>query len=89
MSGLSGYIDYDGLGRPYAGLMVEAGIMRTQIVLCFKDTAVHDLGEIIRQLKLLQHDLINTPDKLIEVKGDVNGLLNKPGRGQGTAVSKP
>ena len=89
MSGLSGYIDYDQLGRPYAGLVIEAGIMRTQIVLCFKDTAVHDIGEIIRQLKLLQHDLIQMPDKLIEVKGDVNGLLNTAGRGQGPTVSKP
>lgn len=80
MAGIGVAILYDPTGKPFIGLTVDSGMTFVQIWIGDKSTAVHNVAEINRQLKAATADLMQTPDKLIEVKGSLNGLHDQPGR---------
>lgn len=80
MAGIAVSIQYGPDGKPFMALDVDAGMTHTQIWVADKDTALHNVAEINRQLKAALQDLMGTPDKLIEVKGSIDGLHDKSGR---------
>lgn len=80
MAGISVAIQYDPMGKPFMALVVDSGMTHTQIWVADKDTAVHNVAEINRQIKAAMADLMNTPDKLIEVRGNIDGIHDQPGR---------
>lgn len=80
MAGIGVGIHYDPQGKPFLALEVDSGMINTQIWIADKETAIHNVAEITRQLKAASHDLMQTPDKLIAVEGNHDGLLKQPGR---------
>jgi hypothetical protein len=77
MIGVAGFIDYDGNGRPFIGLLWEDGGIQVKVYLAHKETASVATAELIRQLKQMTHDLMQTPDKLVAVEGDINAIVRK------------
>lgn len=76
---LAGFTDYLPDGRPYMGLVATDGNVQCQIMLGDKRSARHNVNEMITQLKQLVHDVENMPEKIVEVKGDLNAIgLRKP-----------
>jgi len=72
MAGIAGFIDYGPDGRPFMGLEIESGNMQVKVYIAHKDNAIAAAAELSRQIKAMAHDLVQTPDKLIEVNGVVN-----------------
>lgn len=81
MLGLSGYIEYDQEGRPYIGLLLTAdeGIS-VSYYLAHKGQARVRIAAMMEQFERLVTELEATPDKLIAVKGNLDGLHDQPGR---------
>lgn len=86
MPGFAVVIQYDPEGKPFMALTVDTGMSFAQHWIADKQTAAHNVAEIVRQLKAASHDLANTPDKLIEVKGSLDDLLIPQERAPGRHV---
>lgn len=78
MQSISGFIDYDNNGKPFMGIIVEDGGIMLHIFLARKDDAQMRAQRIANELHKLAKDLISTPDKLVEVHGDINAIVRNP-----------
>lgn len=79
---VAGFIDYDGEGRPFMGLLIDSGQTQTKVYLAHKDKAFEVSGELRKQLQRMASDLVATPDKIVPVTGNVeainNGAIRRP-----------
>jgi hypothetical protein len=75
MQNVSGFINYDELGRPYMGLLFMDGSIKAEVFLSYPDNA----GNVVRQMGVtldkLAHELINTPNKIVLQKGGESANL--------------
>jgi hypothetical protein len=77
-SAIAGFIDYDGDGKPFMGLLIQDQRVEVKIYLSHKDKAFEVVGELTRQLNLMAGDLIKMKNQLVAANGsELNGSVRK------------
>lgn len=77
---INGFIEHDVSGKPFMGLLIDTPGLTVKIFLAYKADGGATAGELSRQLIKMTKDLQQTPDKLVEVRQDLDGILKPQGR---------
>lgn len=74
-TGLAGFIEYDSMGRPFMGLLIEDGSVQVKMYIAHKDRAVQTARTIGEQLNKMARELQGMDEKIVPVSAELSDLL--------------
>jgi hypothetical protein len=74
MPGVASFIDFDETGQPFMGLMVEDTTTQIRFYIAHKPQAQYAVDILVRNLQEMASTLRKTQPRLIEAKGNIDGV---------------
>lgn len=86
MQSIGAFIEYDSQGIPYIGLLLQSDGVSISYFLAHKGDARTRIREFASSLNKLVAEVEAMPVKLVEMKGDIDGILKSSERGPGGTI---
>lgn len=78
-TGLAGFIEYDSMGRPFMGFLIEDGNVQVKLYLAHKEGATQTARTIGEQLAKMAKELQGLDEKIVPVGAGLSDFLKGDG----------